>query len=154
MPAELFCCCSVLGLGTVHVLCCCRLSAASAHLRACNLVACPHPLALVMDFSGFALEIAMASIVIVGHAIGWIRFRMKYGRPIKCDICNLWLNGREQWERHQKGYKHHKHMRRLKRARQQAEQVARQGVESESDERPAKRRRCEDGDWSDWPWSA
>ena len=32
---------------------------------------------------------------------------------IKCEICDMWLNGIEQWDHHRIGKKHRKHRKRL-----------------------------------------
>ena len=42
----------------------------------------------------FALEVAIAILVIGGHMIAAISFRIRYGAAMKCEICNVFLNGR------------------------------------------------------------
>ena len=66
----------------------------------------------------FALEVAIAILVIGGHMIAAISFRIRYGAAMKCEICNVFLNGQEQFDRRLRGGTHYK---RLKKRKRQAE---------------------------------
>ena len=63
----------------------------------------------------FALEVAIAILVIGGHMIAAISFRIRYGAAMKCEICNVFLNGQEQFDRHLRGGTHYKGLKKRKR---------------------------------------
>ena len=98
-----------------------------------------------------ALEIAVATILTVGHivapAIAAIWFRIRYGPRMRCEICNISVR-RALWQEHLQGYNHFKHHKRKLEA-----ELAREAFE-----RAAKRVQtiepCKDGEDGVWLWRA
>lgn len=91
----------------------------------------------------FALEVAIAILVIGGHMIAAISFRIRYGAAMKCEICNVFLNGQEQFDRHLRGGTHYKG---LKKRKRQAERDVQSYEILMNDILRKKARRCEDQD--------
>ena len=91
----------------------------------------------------FALEVAIAILVIGGHMITAFSFRIRYGAAMKCEICNVFLNGPEQSDRHLRGGTHYK---RLKKRKRQAERDVQSYEILMNDILRKKARRCEDQD--------
>ena len=92
----------------------------------------------------FALEVAIAILVIGGHMIAAISFRIRYGAAMKCEICNVFLNGQEQFDRHLRGGTHYKGLK--KRKRQAERDVQSYEILMNDMLRKKAARRCEDQD--------
>ena len=98
----------------------------------------------------FALEVTIAILVIGGHFIAALSFRIRCGAPIKCEICNKFLNGRDQWDLHQKSYPHYKMLKKRKRQLERDRQAFEELMISLK-----RARRCEaPREDKDLPWSA
>ena len=98
----------------------------------------------------FAIELLL-SIVTIIHVGAAIRTRVRlcvqweerlltiqWLTPIHCSVCNLWLNGRTQWDGHLLTYKHIQRIRRLQR-KKRAQEAYEEWQRSD-----AKRLRCEE----------
>ena len=92
----------------------------------------------------FALEVAIAILVIGGHMIAAISLRIRYGAAMKCEVCNVFLNGPEQFDRHLRGGTHYKGLK--KRKRQAERDVQSYEILMNDMLRKKAARRCEDQD--------